>query len=183
MRTAGLIGLLLLALGSAFALWFDRLSQEQTAAPRQFSPEETDYVMHQFTAVIYDAAGQPSQELSGKRMQHYPFDNRFEVIEPVGVTTQGEQHWKITAARAIASNNLDELKWLGGVNLSQTQPDSALIKTPELLQHPRQYVARSDKGVKLSTEQSQIQAEGLHLNTRTSKLTLKGHVQSSYQTR
>ena len=181
MRTIGLALLLAAAGVYALTLWFNALSIESQSAEKSYSPQEVDYQIKGFTAVIFDGDGNASQQLQGETLQHFPFDDHHEIEQPVGQTLQGVDRWKIRSNSAKSAQGLSELHWQGNVDIQQSGEQALNMQTNYLLQQPRQQLASTEQGVIVNALSGDIKAQSMQLHTGTSQLKLTGQVNGVYQ--
>ncbi len=180
MRTIALAIVLAAACFFALSLWFNTLSQESISASRSYQPQEVDYQIKGFEAVIFDAKGQASQRMQGHTLRHFPFDDRHEIDAPKGQTLQGLDRWKIQSDTAKSSQGLGELHWQGNVNIQQSGKQALNMQSDYLLQQPREQLASTEQGVVVNASASKITAQAMQLHTGTNQLNLKGQVKSVY---
>lgn len=181
MRTTALVLLLATACVVGLSLWFNSLSSESQSVERSYSPQEVDYQITGFEAVIFDADGKASQELKGDVLRHFPFDDHHEIEAPQGQTLQGVDRWKIQSDSAKSSLGLAELHWQGNVDIQQSGVQALNMQTNYLLQQPRQQLASTEQGVVVNSTAGTIKAQSMQLHTGTSQLKLKGQVNGVYQ--
>jgi len=181
MRAISLVLLLAAACAFALWLWFNPLPEETDSAQRSYSPQEVDYQIKGFAAVIFDADGKASQQLQGDELRHFPFDDHYEIEQPVGQTLQGIDRWKIKSNSAKSTQGLGELHWQGDVDIQQSGEQALNMQTDYLLQQPRQQLASTEQGVIVDAASGKIQAQSMQLHTGTSQLQLKGQVNGVYQ--
>lgn len=180
MRPIALAIALAAACIAALSLWFNSLSRESVSTVRSYSPQQVDYQIKGFEAIIFDAQGQASQRMQGRTLRHFPFDDRHEIDAPRGQTLQGIDRWTIQSDSAKSSQGLGELHWQGNVNIQQSGEQALTMQSDYLLQQPRAQIASTKQGVVVSASTSDIQAQAMQLHTGTSQLHLKGQVKSVY---
>lgn len=181
MRTTGLALLLAITCALGLGLWFNSLAVKPQTTERSYNAQEVDYQIKGFTAVIFNAEGEASQQLKGRFLRHFPFDDRHEIEAPEGQTMQGPERWIITANSAKSSQGLGELHWQGDVNIQQYGKQALRMQTDYLLQQSRQQLASTDAGIIVNASSGSIQAQSMQLHTGTSQLKLKGQVNGVYQ--
>ena len=180
MRITGLI-LLLAACIFALWLWFNSLSKELKSTTKDYKPQEIDYQIKEFKAVIFNTNGQANQQFQGEVLRHFPFDDHLEIEHPKGQTLLGVNRWKIQSNNAKSTRNLSELHWQGNVNIQQLGQEALSIKTNYLLQQLQQQLASTKQHIIINTASGNIEAQSMQLHTGTSQLTFKGEVNSVYQ--
>lgn len=180
MRTTGLAMLFAATCAVALWLWFDSLSSETDSSQRSYSPQEVDYQIKGFTAVIFDAGGKASQQLQGDMLRHFPFDDHHEIEQPVGQTLQGIDRWEINSKTAKSNQSLSELHWQGDVNIQQSGEQALNMQTDYLLQQSRRQLASTEAGIVVNAASGEMKAQSMQLHTGTSQLKLKGQVNSVY---
>ena len=148
-------GLLILCLIAAaifgISVWFNQLSEHSTEAVATHQPDDIDYQMTGFKAVIFNSDGIATQRIRGEQLKHFPYDNRYEINQPKGETLQGEKQWHIQSDSVTTADGLSELHWRDNVHINQTAEQSLDMQTSYLIQRPNQHQASTKSGVEMST--------------------------------
>lgn len=141
----------------------------------------------------FDSSGKLRYQLSTPGIAHYqlslnnPGQDDYTLIDqPSLIFYQEEQQpWTITAIEGRSEQNGELIKLVNQVVVSQLSESQGLIQitTDELHAMPSQQLVETDKAVKISAEQTQIDAIGLNANLATSQLQLKSQVEAVYEPR
>lgn len=156
-------------------------SSIKASTPDQHQPDEVDYQIKQFEAVIFNRQGQAIQTLQGKELKHYPFDNHYRIAQPIGKTLNSEERWTIQANTATTRDGLNEVHWQNQVVLKQTGKNTVTLNSEDLIQNARQQTASTNKGVTITSTLGDMKAEQMQLNSEDNKLQLKGRVRGTYE--
>lgn len=183
MLRAGLAISVLAVVIYGIVLWFNQLSARTPPASEQHQPSDIDYQLTGFKAVLFDAQGLATQHMEGDQLRHYPFNDKYVIDAPRGVTLQGQQQWQLRSQRATSEQDLSELHWLGDVHVQQAQrsTNTMSLRTEHLVQRPRQHQAQSDTTVHFDANLGEISANAMQLDTMNNQLTLTGRVNGIYQ--
>lgn len=141
----------------------------------------------------FDSSGRLRYQLSTPRVAHYqlslnnPGPEDYTLIDqPSLIFYQEEQQpWTITAVEGRSEQNGELIKLVNQVVVSQLSESQGLIQitTDELRAMPSRQFVETDKAVKISAEQTQIDAIGLNANLATSQLQLNSQVEAVYEPR
>lgn len=105
MRILGRLGILVLVVAAASAMWWletlREAPEEQPAPPE--ARHEPDYYMNDFRLRAYEGAGAPRYVLHGERLTHYADDGSAEVTEPRlrYATAEAGAPWHVRGRRGI----------------------------------------------------------------------------------
>ena len=106
MRILGRLGIIVLVIAAASALWWLDTLRERRPAP-EADPQarhEPDYYFNDFRLRAHERMGPPRYVLEGERLVHYADDGTAEVTEPrVRYGGNGDAPWRVRGRRGILS--------------------------------------------------------------------------------
>ncbi len=170
-----------LALGSFWLLEIMRKSgKESNPAAARVDP---DYFVENFNFVRLSATGEAQYNISGKRMVHNPADDTHTVELPV-INSLSRERPPMTARaeRALIEPDGSKVHMYDQVRIDRPKtPTSNLfhMESDYLLVLPNEDVMRTDKPVRMTLGESQLNGTGMVANNATGQVQLASRVQAS----
>ncbi len=178
---------LFLVIAIAFGMALHMVEQYTTAGSDialDGTPDEAEYYGERLTHREYDADGKLSQTLTAARSEYSPETGitQFESPTIIG-ERRGEENWEIQALKGILSDQGATLNLAGDVSIRSTddQSDYVLIETSELAYHSKSGKADTDHPVTIRSNRGFTEANGLSMDIRSQRLTLKSDVRTRYE--
>jgi lipopolysaccharide export system protein LptC len=151
------------------------------------------FYMKNVTTSEFNAEGKLRYQLTTPSISHYqlnlnsPSDNDYTLIEHPSLIFHHEEQapWIIKASEGRSEKNGELIRLLNHVVISQETAAQGLIEitTESLLAKPAQQFVETDKAVKITAKQTQIDAIGMNADLATSRLQLKSQVDAVYEPR
>jgi lipopolysaccharide export system protein LptC len=170
-----------LALGSFWLLEIMRKSgKDSNPAAARIDP---DYFVENFNFVRLSATGEAQYNISGKRMVHNPADDTHTVELPV-INSLSRERPPMTARaeRALIEPDGSKVHMYDQVRIDRPKtPTSNLfhMESDYLLVLPNEDVMRTDKPVRMTLGESQLNGTGMVANNATGQVQLASRVQAS----
>ena len=170
-----------LALGSFWLLEIMRKSgKDSNPAAARVDP---DYFVENFNFVRLSATGEAQYNISGKRMVHNPADDTHTVELPV-INSLSRERPPMTARadRARIEADGSKVHMYDQVRIDRPKtPTSNLfhMESDYLLVLPNEDVMRTDKPVRMTLGESQLNGTGMVANNATGQVQLASRVQAS----
>ncbi|RYE79743.1 MAG: LPS export ABC transporter periplasmic protein LptC [Oxalobacteraceae bacterium] len=170
-----------LALGSFWLLEIMRKSgKDSNPAAARVDP---DYFVENFNFVRLSATGEAQYNISGKRMVHNPADDTHTVELPV-INSLSRERPPMTARaeRALIEPDGSKVHMYDQVRIDRPKtPTSNLfhMESDYLLVLPNEDVMRTDKPVRMTLGESQLNGTGMVANNATGQVQLASRVQAS----
>lgn len=151
------------------------------------------FYMKEVTTREFDINGKLRYQLSTPFISHYqlnlnnPGENDYTLIKQPALIFHREDQapWTIQAAEGRSEKNGEHIRLLNQVVISQQSAEQGLIQitTESLLAKPVVQFVETDKAVKITAEQTQIDAVGMNADLATSRLQLNSQVDAVYEPR
>jgi lipopolysaccharide export system protein LptC len=176
-----LILAVVLALGSFWLLEIMRKSSKDSSpAVARVDP---DYFVENFNFVRLSAAGEAQYNISGKRMVHNPANDTHTVELPV-INSLSRERPPMTARaeRALIEPDGSQVHMYDQVRIDRPKtPTSNLfhMESDYLLVLPNEDIMRTDKPVRMTLGESQLNGTGMVANNATGEVQLASRVQAS----
>nr|WP_314624573.1 LPS export ABC transporter periplasmic protein LptC [uncultured Noviherbaspirillum sp.] len=170
-----------LALGSFWLLEIMRKSgKDSEPAAARIDP---DYFVENFNFVRLSGTGEAQYNISGKRMVHNPADDTHMVELPV-INSLSRERPPMTARadRALIEPDGSEVHMYDRVRIDRPKtPTSNLfhMESDYLLVLPNEDIMRTDKPVRMTLGESQLNGTGMVANNATGQVQLASRVQAS----
>ena len=170
--------LVVAALATGWSIWH----QSDVGPTGPFSPQRSDYVLHDFELVALDDEGLESFTLRAPRMARDPDQHSMEMASPVFLLPNADRHyWKVVAAHGWVSPGGDELRLRGDVQVTGPPEEREVaMKTEQLNVFPQRDVATAPGIVTITQPGSILQGRGLETNLASKRYELKSQVHSRY---
>ena len=184
-RRFGALPLLLLAavlaLGSFWLLEVMRKSGKETGPSA--ARVDPDYYVENFNFVRLSATGEAQYNISGKRMVHNPADDTHTVELPV-INSLSRERPPMTARadRARIEPDATRVHMYDKVRIDRPKtPTSTLfhLESDYLLVLPDEDIMRTDKPVRMTLGDSQLNGTGMVANNATGEVQLASRVQAT----
>ena len=171
----------LLVLGAAGYYWgMDNQPAEQAAATAARVP---DYVVQGIGSVETDEQGRLLRRLSATELRHYDGSPDLAEIDSPVLTfyDQGEEAWRVVAARGESHAQNTEVRLAGGVVAERRNADIPVTVTaPSLTVFPREERLVARDGVTIRSTRGQIASGALEGSMKRSELVLSRQVTGTY---
>jgi len=151
------------------------------------------FYMKNVTTSEFDVNGKLRYQLATPSISHYqlhlnaPGENDYTLIEQPSLIFHHEDQapWIIKATEGRSEKNGALIHLLQDVVISQhsTQQGLVQITTESLLAKPLEQFVETDKAVKITAEQTQIDAIGMSADLAASRLQLNSQVDAVYEPR
>jgi lipopolysaccharide export system protein LptC len=184
-RRFGALPLLLLAVVLALAsFWLLEImrksGKDSDPAVARVDP---DYFVENFNFVRLSATGEAQYNISGKRMVHNPADDTHTVELPV-INSLSRERPPMTARsdRALIEPDGSKVHMYDKVRIDRPKtPTSNLfhMESDYLLVLPNEDIMRTDKPVRMTLGESQLNGTGMVANNATGQVQLASRVQAS----
>jgi lipopolysaccharide export system protein LptC len=177
--------ILLLVIGIAlFTRWLltavERPPKPTVSAPRH----EMDYFLTDFTATVMNAAGQPYYRLRAQHLEHYPDTDTLELQAPrLRYFSNPELPWLAEARTGTVYQDTRMVRLDGDVTIKRLGDLPAkhmTLVTDRLRIDTRDHTAETDADVKITTQNSTIEATGLWVSLDEDRLTLLSNARGVY---
>jgi len=175
--------LLTAAAASGWALWGQRASNGDSAAPAG----RADYVLKDFQLVSLDAQGKEAFTLSAPRLARDPNAKTMDITTPLFVIppragSQGAP-WEVRSTTGWVSAKGEELRLRGQVRATSTNVDNQPISmaTEQLNVFPKAKRATSSVAVTLSQPGLTMNGRGLEADLASQHAILKSDVKGRYE--
>lgn len=124
---------------------------------------DPDAIVKNFEIDHFDKTGRLQAHLNAKEMRHFPDDDTAELDEPHATYDDGQRKMVWTSDRALGHNETRQITLISnvrGVRLAtETEPEQVMT-TEELTVLLDDQIARTDKPVTFTQEESRIDAQG-----------------------
>lgn len=168
-----------------------RANENSQAIPEQHYPQT---FMIGVETREFTTKGELQHLLQTPRITHYqvdpetPGDKDYTIIDhpQVAFYDEGEPSPWVLSARSGHSNfNNSLLRLVDEVLIQQETAERGLVQitTDELLVHPQQQFAETDKAVKMRSPKGQMDAVGMTAYMQENRIELKSQVRAFYETR
>jgi lipopolysaccharide export system protein LptC len=186
MNRSNVIAIIILVLLVGLSAWlgksFENEDDDQAATT---NPDGVDYYMENFTITSMNQQGQPRQDLSAARMEHYSSDDSTALTEPrIVVYKEGTAPWHINANRGWISADGEIVLLKGNVTIerpAENNKGTMKLSTSELRIRPDDEYAETDKAVVMEGDGTQTQAIGMRAYMKQGKLHLLNRVRGRYE--
>jgi lipopolysaccharide export system protein LptC len=177
-----IILLLLVGLSAWLGKSFKTGDDDQTATS---DPDGIDYYMENFTISSMNLQGQPRQDLSAIRMEHYSSDDSTALTEPrIVVYKEDTAPWYINANRGWISADGEIVLLKGNVTIerpAENHKGTMKISTSELRIRPDDEYAETDKAIVMEGDGTRTEAVGMRAYMKQGKLHLLNRVRGHYE--
>jgi lipopolysaccharide export system protein LptC len=172
---------LMLALGSFWLLEIMRKSGKE-AGPSA-ARVDPDYYVENFNFVRLSANGEAQYNISGKRMVHHPADDTHTVDLPV-VNSLSHERPPMTARaeRAWIEQDGSRVHMYDQVRIDRAKTPTSSpfhLESDYLLVLPDEDIMRTDKPVRMTIGDSQLNGTGMVANNATGEVHLASRVQAT----
>jgi lipopolysaccharide export system protein LptC len=175
---------LLLLVGATF--WLGKtidIKDNKTTATSE--PGGIDYYMENFTITSMNEQGEPRQDLSAVRMEHYPQDDSTSLVKPhIVVYKDKTAPWHITSKRGLISADGEIVLLKGDVVIDRPSTKGRgemKLSTSELRIRPNDEYIETDKPVVMEGNGTYTQAIGMRAYMKQGKLHLLNRVRGRYE--
>jgi lipopolysaccharide export system protein LptC len=186
-RVSSLFPLLLLLALAAASLWLERAVQAPEYDKSGKTRHDPDFIAEDFGITKIGANGKPEYILSAERMQHYPDDESTSVVAPRLVQRHDNANpVVIRADRGLIAKNGEEASFYGSVVVVREagRGQSELRVQTEYLQVvPDRDLARTDKPVIITEDDSRLSGVGMEFNNKTRQFALLSQVRGTIDAR
>lgn len=151
------------------------------------------FYMKDVTSREFEPNGKLRYQMSTPAITHYqlnlhtPSLEDYTSIEHPQLTFYRDEQapWNIQASEGRSERNGEQIQLLNRVVISQQSDTQGLIEiiTESLMVKPEQQFVETDKAVKITAKQTQIDAVGLQADLSTSQLQLNSQVDAVYEPR
>jgi lipopolysaccharide export system protein LptC len=151
------------------------------------------FYMKDVTTSEFNIEGKLRYQLTTPSISHYqlnlnsPGENDYTLIQQPSLIFHHDQQapWTIKAREGRSEKNGELVRLVDDVVISQQSSEQGLIQitTESLLARPIQQFVETDKAVKITAEQTQIDAIGMNADLATSRLQLNSQVNAVYEPR
>lgn len=184
LSTTRLFPLLLMGALALTTFYLERTVHEEQA-PSALRRHDPDYLVTNFTATTYNAAGRAESVLAAARMIHYPDDDSTELIEPRLVQTRpNESRMSVRAERGSLSRDGQEIFLYDNVLLTRAalgERPEARLKTAFLHVVRDRSLALTDREVRIEEDSRSIAGRGMEYNYDSGQLLLREHVRGRFE--
>ena len=176
-----LIVLALLACGS---WWLVRsvptLSSPQTDKPVRQDP---DYRLRDFSVKSFNAAGQLTREVTGKKAQHFPVTEELQ-IEEIRIFAENDSGGRMNAQalQGIASDDGAKVTLIGqayAIKHAQENRPQIELRGDKLVALPDDNRIESDDPVRITRDRDVFTANTMSFNSNTGEYVLQGRVRGT----
>lgn len=164
--------------------WLFEHGSQQLKQHQAASTTQPDYYMQDFSVTTMNEKGHPIRILKAERLEHYPGDDRNEMLEPrLTLLRDGQTSWRMQAAHAIGYPDQDVVQLQGGVQIQQADPQRpATLQTQTLKLHPERGFAHTADPVHITQGSSYIDGVGMELHHKEERVVLLSQVRGLYAT-
>ncbi|MBK8187145.1 MAG: LPS export ABC transporter periplasmic protein LptC [Cellvibrio sp.] len=151
------------------------------------------FYMKDVTSREFEPNGKLRYQMSTPAITHYQLNlhtaslEDYTSIEHPQLTFYRDEQapWNIQASEGRSERNGEQIQLLNRVVISQQSDTQGLIEiiTESLMVKPEQQFVETDKAVKITAKQTQIDAVGLQADLSTSQLQLNSQVDAVYEPR
>lgn len=151
------------------------------------------FYMKDVTTSEFNIEGKLRYQLTTPSISHYqlnlnsPGENDYTLIQQPSLIFHHDQQapWTIKAREGRSEKNGELVRLVDDVVISQQSNEQGLIQitTESLLARPIQQFVETDKAVKITAEQTQIDAIGMNADLAASRLQLNSQVNAVYEPR
>lgn len=176
--------LLLLAVLAVLTLWLDRVVQPTAGIRDGSTRHDPDYIVDTISAIQMDEDGRIKHTLAADKMIHYPDDDSTRLQSPKFVnyaTTTAPI--TITAREALLSKNGEDVYFRDNVRVNRGPYDSRselVMETDYLHVIPDKNIAKTDRPVTITDDNTVVHAVGLELDSEARILKLNARVKGTY---
>jgi lipopolysaccharide export system protein LptC len=185
--------ILVILLASLFFGFSLSPNPETTKAINEDTSGFPQFYMKNVTTSEFNAEGKLRYQLTTPSISHYqlnlnaPGENDYTLLEHPSLIFHHEEQapWTIKATEGRSEKNGELIYLLNNVVISQQSAEQGLVQitTESLLARPVQQFVETDKAVKITAEQTQIDAIGMNADLAASRLQLNSQVDAVYEPR
>lgn len=171
----------LLVLGAAGYYW--GMGNQTPVATAVQAARQPDYVVQGIGSVETDEQGRLLRRLSATELRHYDQPTDVAELDSPVLTfyDQGQEAWRVVAARGESRRENSEVQLAGGVVAERRDPEMPVtVTTPSLTVFPREERLLARERVTISSPRGQIASGGLEASMKRSELLLSRNVTGSY---
>lgn len=179
--------LILLLLVIAIALFTRWLlsTVERPDKPRVTEPsKEPDYFLTQFTATVMGADGKPYYRLQGQRLEHFPATDAIKLTAPrLKYFKDPGLPWLVNSREGTVYENTRTVHLTGNVVVEREAPlpqQKLTLRTERLQVDTRAHTAETDAEVKITTQNSTIEATGMWVSLDEGRMHLLSNARGVY---
>jgi len=179
-RFALIIGLVISVLLSGWMLY----RQGTTISRPAISSHGPDLFVDNMDLKLVTADGNLQYHITADRLDHYPLDDRAELIHPVmHVFNENRPTWQFQSDSGRISSGYETIWLLGAVEIRrQATPASRplAIFTSDLLIKPDAQTAETVNITRIQSDRFEVESTGLHADFRNHRLELKSRVRGRF---
>ena len=144
------------------------------------SSQGPDLFVEDMDLKLVNTEGRLHYHVTAERMDHYPVDDRAELIRPVmQVFTEDHHTWEIQSDSGRISSGFKTVWLLGAVEIRRL-PSATIrpleITTRDLVVKPEAQTAETDQMIRIRSDRFEVESTGLHADFTTNRLELKSGV-------
>ena len=183
---------LLLGALAALTYWLDAQVQPQPVRRDGSARHDPDLFLQDFRAVTFDAQGQPREALAAVRAEHFPDDDRAELVSPrLSLSETGRPTMTITADRGRIEGGREQGDFIGNVQVTRAASDPpakdgspsgpVTLRTESLHVLTKEQRVQTDKPVTIEEPRGIIRGRGLEFDNKAKTVRLKSQVSGTFQ--
>ena len=172
---------LLLLLSAAASWWFVSSLEIKTPDSPIAVDTNPDYFMQGVRTTVMNEAGGPRQELYAQYLAYFKNDNRTELTKPnLTVHRTDGSVWTVTADSGTVFDDKRTIYLKGSVLIKQPGRSKLVIEAQDMTIYPDKHTAKTDKPVKISSQESTVSANGMYADLKLQRLRLDRSVRGTY---
>jgi len=174
---------IVLALASFWVVEVMRRTGDEVSGRAQRT--QPDFYVEQFNYVKMSRTGDAQYHVSGKRLQHNPTDDSYDVELPVVRSVRKDaEPMIITAQRAWINGDSSEVHLYEDVHIDRPpaqKQERMELKSPYLVVLPDDDAMRTDKPVQITRGKSILNGTGMYADNAKREFRLRSNVHGTYQ--
>ena len=172
------IALLVAAAISGWAVW----KQSDRHGPASTPAARSDYVLNDFQIITLDSQGKEAFTLRAPRLDRNPNDKTMTLVSPLFLFPDKDgAYWETRSHTGWVSDQADEVRLRGGVNVLGPLPDQVRMVTEQLNVFPDAKRATSPVLVTVIQPGSTMRGVGMQVDMASKRYALLSQVRTRYE--
>lgn len=177
----GAIGVITAALILSFLLDYSGPGTLPSLGTETTAPTQSEYFMEGAHNVEFDPQGQIAFVLTSEEIRHNPLDDSAQLRAPhVELFENGSREWTVNAQLGTITPDGSKIDLTQRVVVN-SEDQTTVLKTPQLLIFPNEKLARTDKPVTLQNPYGFTRSIGLVADMENKRVELLQQVRGQYQ--
>jgi len=140
-----------------------------------------DYSISDISGTQINEQGQVVRQIQAKQLEHFAENDEIHISSPiVTLYQQGQEHWRISADKAMSRQDNQLISLENNVLAQSLQGSNLRLETASLTTEPNKHLLYTQTPVVVHSPNGEIRSLGLQANTEEGTINFIGQVRGTY---